>query len=82
MGKYAESAKVHVRVGTHDGHLLVRVVDEGVGGADVDGGSGLRGLRDRVEALGGCLSIDSPRGGGTAVVAVIPTTEDAGTVQL
>jgi signal transduction histidine kinase len=48
------------------------VADDGVGGADPALGSGLRGLADRVAALGGRLSVDSPIGGGTRVVAEIP----------
>jgi len=51
---------------------LVEVVDDGVGGADDAGGSGLRGLADRVEALGGQLRISSPIGTGTTISAVIP----------
>ena len=53
-------------------HVVVEVVDDGVGGADTERGSGLRGLADRVEALGGRLRIWSPRGGGTRVRAEIP----------
>jgi signal transduction histidine kinase len=52
--------------------LVVEVLDDGVGGADLDG-SGLRGLNDRVEALGGTLALDSPTGGGTRLLARIPT---------
>jgi signal transduction histidine kinase len=48
------------------------VADDGVGGADPAGGSGLRGLADRVEALGGSLEIASPEGGGTTLRAEIP----------
>ena len=48
------------------------VDDDGVGGADARRGSGLRGLADRVEALGGRLRVESPRGGGTRVEAVLP----------
>jgi signal transduction histidine kinase len=48
------------------------VSDDGVGGADASGGTGLRGLADRVEALGGRLFIDSPRGLGTTLRAEIP----------
>ena len=48
-----------------DGEALVEVADDGVGGADRSGGSGLRGLGDRVEALGGELELESPAGVGT-----------------
>jgi signal transduction histidine kinase len=56
----------------------VRVADDGVGGATVAGGSGLRGLIDRVEALGGTLRLDSPAGVGTRLVVKLPTSEGAG----
>ncbi len=49
------------------------VRDDGVGGADPGGGSGLVGLHDRVEALGGTIKIDSPAGGGTSVVVTLPS---------
>ena len=52
--------------------LRVEVADDGVGGADGGRGSGIRGLQDRVAALGGRLSIESPRGQGTRVIAEIP----------
>ena len=54
-----------------DDTLVVEVVDDGAGGADEEG-SGLRGLADRVEALGGRLSLDSPEGAGTRLRAEIP----------
>ena len=52
--------------------LDLKVSDDGVGGATAEGGSGLRGLMDRVEALGGSFELDSPPGGGTRVAASIP----------
>jgi signal transduction histidine kinase len=52
--------------------VLVEIVDDGIGGADENRGSGLRGLADRVEALGGKLRVWSPIGGGTRVRAEIP----------
>ena len=51
---------------------MIQVVDDGVGGADTELGTGLRGLADRVEALDGLLRIWSPPGGGTKVRAEIP----------
>jgi signal transduction histidine kinase len=72
VGKYAKADRVRVDVASEVGVLVLRVVDEGVGGANIAGGSGLSGLRDRVEALGGTLSMDSPVGRGTRVEAVIP----------
>ena len=70
--KYAEASSVAVVVRHADGRLVVEVVDDGVGGADTRGGSGLRGLADRVEALGGRLLVWSPIDGGTRVRAEIP----------
>jgi len=55
-----------------DGWLRVDIADDGTGGADDSAGSGLSGLRDRVEALGGRLAVDSPRGGGTRLHADLP----------
>jgi signal transduction histidine kinase len=54
------------------GHVVVTVADDGAGGADPARGSGLRGLADRVEALGGRLAVESPRGEGTRVIAEVP----------
>jgi signal transduction histidine kinase len=54
------------------GSLHVEITDDGVGGADPGSGSGLRGLADRVAALGGLLEIHSPPGGGTQLVADLP----------
>ena len=55
-----------------DGVLVVEVSDDGVGGAGLGGGSGLPGLRDRVETLGGRLRVSSERGVGTTVRAELP----------
>jgi signal transduction histidine kinase len=54
------------------GGVTVDVADDGVGGATLTGGSGLQGLADRVEALGGSFEIHSPRGGGTRLRASLP----------
>jgi PAS domain S-box-containing protein len=72
VAKYAHASEARVRVERSDGHATVEVVDDGVGGADERGGSGLRGLADRVEALGGRLLVTSPAGEGTAVRAKLP----------
>jgi len=69
--KHAGAKHVVVHASSGDHRLVVEVEDDGIGGADVDG-EGLRGLADRVEALGGRLSLDSPRGGGTRLLAEIP----------
>ncbi|MFN2543528.1 MAG: GAF domain-containing sensor histidine kinase [Actinomycetota bacterium] len=72
VAKYAEATEVSVSVARSNGTLLVEVVDDGVGGADPRGGSGLRGLADRVAALSGVLRVESPSGEGTRVSAEIP----------
>jgi signal transduction histidine kinase len=71
--RHAQATRVEIQV-EEDGHnLLVSVGDDGVGGADPTRGSGLVGLRDRVEALGGEFAIASRAGGGTSLRATIPT---------
>jgi PAS domain S-box-containing protein len=70
--KYADASDVRVHVFRDDGRAHVEVRDDGVGGAQEDRGSGLRGLADRVEALGGALWITSPPGEGTTLLAEIP----------
>jgi PAS domain S-box-containing protein len=72
VAKYAHASQARVHVGRSDGAAQVEIVDDGVGGADKHSGSGLRGLADRVEALGGRLVVDSPAGEGTAVRALLP----------
>jgi PAS domain S-box-containing protein len=69
--KHAGARRVVVSVTVDEHGLDVRVADDGAGGADADG-NGLRGLADRVEALGGRLKVDSPRRGGTVLRAAIP----------
>jgi PAS domain S-box-containing protein len=70
--KHASASNVHVAVRTRDHMLSVCVRDDGLGGADPDRGSGLVGLRDRAEAIGGTLSIDSARGAGTSLFVELP----------
>jgi signal transduction histidine kinase len=70
--KHAGATSATVEVARTDGQVLVEVVDDGIGGADTELGSGLRGLADRVEALGGRLQVWSPRGGGTRLRAEVP----------
>ena len=70
--KYASASHVRLSVGREEGHIVVAVEDDGVGGADPRRGTGLRGLRDRVEAFGGSLEVTSPRGVGTFVRASVP----------
>jgi signal transduction histidine kinase len=75
--KHSHASSVKVGVVWSHGLLEVNVSDDGVGGAREEGGFGLEGLRDRVEALGGQLYIDSPRGRGTRVNARIPASRAA-----
>ena len=70
--KYADASAVRVEVTQSGRTIYASVSDDGVGGATVEGGSGLAGLVDRVESLGGKLEIDSPVGRGTRVAAEIP----------
>jgi len=72
VAKYASATAAEVTVEQVDGHVVVGVQDDGVGGADPSAGSGLAGLADRVAALGGRLVVESPRGGGTVVRAELP----------
>ena len=72
VAKYAGASTVRVRVAADDAAVVVEVADDGAGGADPAGGSGLRGLADRVEALGGSLEVVSPAGSGTSLRAEIP----------
>jgi len=72
IGKYAQASLARVSVTRVDGHAVVEVDDDGIGGADPARGSGLRGLVDRVEALDGQLEVESPKGGGTRIRAEIP----------
>jgi signal transduction histidine kinase len=70
--KHAQASAVYVDVTRVDGVLHICVRDDGVGGADPARGSGLVGLRDRVEALGGTIAFRSAKGAGTAVNVLLP----------
>jgi PAS domain S-box-containing protein len=72
VAKYAHASGVSVGVACADGHACIEVRDDGVGGAAAERGSGLRGLADRVEALGGRFVLTSPEGAGTTLRAEIP----------
>ncbi len=76
--KHAHASVVHVEVDADDGVLRVGVRDDGRGGADVARGSGLVGLKDRVEALGGRISLQSSPGAGTSVEIALPLDDPAG----
>ncbi|WP_053225700.1 sensor histidine kinase [Solirubrobacter soli] len=71
-GRYARAGSALVRATVDDGVLRVEISDDGVGGADPRAGTGLRGLVDRMEILGGRLDVASPPGAGTRVIASIP----------
>ena len=73
--KYARASQATVTVSHSNDHVVIEVADNGVGGARRDGGSGLRGLMDRVEALGGTLELTSLIGLGTRVRAEIPCSD-------
>ncbi|MCE5287702.1 MAG: HAMP domain-containing protein [Nocardiaceae bacterium] len=72
VGKYAHASGASVAAAQLDGHLRVEIADDGIGGANPTSGSGLSGLVDRVAAIGGRLTVESPRGGGTRIVADLP----------
>jgi len=76
VAKYARATHAIVAVRRVDGQVTVDVADDGVGGAHASRGSGLRGLADRVAALDGTLSLDSPAGRGTRLRAEIPVADD------
>jgi signal transduction histidine kinase len=70
--KYAQASKVNVCAEVKDGDLRVSIQDDGIGGADSRKGSGLIGLKDRVEVLGGHMKVISPMGSGTTLNVTIP----------
>jgi PAS domain S-box-containing protein len=74
--KYAQASVVHVDVDSEDAIVELAIRDDGVGGADPAQGSGLVGLSDRVEALGGRIEIASPAGHGTSLLVTIPIEAD------
>ena len=72
VAKHARADAARVRIVRMNGHAVVDVSDDGAGGADLDHGSGLCGLRDRVETLNGRLVVESPSGRGTRICAELP----------
>jgi signal transduction histidine kinase len=74
--KHARASYAQVAVEQRDALLDLSIRDDGVGGADPAGGSGLIGLRDRVQALGGSIEVNSPPGAGTAIVVELPLQPD------
>jgi signal transduction histidine kinase len=75
IAKYAQASRAAIRIAADDTQLRIEIADNGIGGADSARGSGLRGLADRVAALGGQLTIESPAGHGTTLAARLPLRE-------
>jgi signal transduction histidine kinase len=75
VAKYAGATSARITAEQMDHSLVVRVEDDGVGGADPSGGTGLRGLVDRVAAVGGEMMVDSPPGRGTRLTVRLPAGE-------
>jgi len=73
VAKHGCASRAQIDVKLAGDRIAVTITDDGVGGADARRGSGLRGLADRVDTLGGRLSVESPPGNGTRIVAEIPT---------
>jgi signal transduction histidine kinase len=67
---------VDILIEQADSTLTVQIRDDGAGGADASRGSGLTGLRDRVEAVGGSMTLDSTPGAGTVLTVLLPVTAD------
>ena len=82
--KHAGATFVRVRLAQENGLLVIDIVDDGTGGASLDRGTGIRGLIDRIDVIGGRLVLDSPAGAGTSVHAELPigpgTTDPGPTV--
>jgi signal transduction histidine kinase/HAMP domain-containing protein len=76
VAKHAQATSVQVKLKAEDSFAELEIRDDGLGGADPERGSGLVGLADRVEALGGTIEITSPPGRGTAVVVTLPIAPD------
>jgi signal transduction histidine kinase len=72
--KHARASVVRVDVERRNGNVFLSIRDDGAGGADPGRGSGLIGLRDRVEAIGGTLIVESPVGAGTSLLVTLPVT--------
>jgi signal transduction histidine kinase len=77
IAKYASATRAVISVEVLHDVLLVEIADDGVGGADLSGGTGMLGLADRVEALGGSFRVESPPGHGTRLHAEIPLQGDS-----
>jgi len=76
--KHAQASRIDISLAARNTTLLLEIRDDGVGGADAARGSGLVGLTDRVEALGGSIRVQSRPGDGTHITAVLPLELEAG----
>lgn len=76
--KHADASHVEIDLRHDVGLVRLSIRDDGVGGAEPTGGSGLVGLRDRAEALGGTMVVSSPVGGGTSITVDLPVAEPSG----
>jgi signal transduction histidine kinase len=76
--KHARASVARVEVAERGGSLYLTIRDDGLGGADPARGSGLTGLTDRIQALGGTITVQSPAGGGTALLVELPVTVEDG----
>ena len=74
VAKYAQAENVIVDLRRQGEEVIAVIEDDGVGGADIETGTGLRGLIDRLSALDGTLELETPEGGGTRLIARIPCT--------
>ena len=72
IARHAQATRAHVSIARAGDRLVVEVRDDGIGGADAAGGSGLQGLRDRVAGLGGTMYVISPAGGPTTISVELP----------
>jgi signal transduction histidine kinase len=72
VAKHAHASVVHVALEAREASMRLAISDDGVGGAELGRGSGLVGLSDRVEALGGTLRVTSPAGSGTTLLIQLP----------
>jgi signal transduction histidine kinase len=77
--KHANASVVHVELDAEGATLRLAIRDDGTGGADPEQGSGLVGLSDRIDALGGTLEVSSPPGAGTTMLIEVPVERGAGT---
>ena len=74
--KHADASVARVVIGTSAGSLRLSIRDDGMGGADPARGSGLIGLKDRVESVGGTFRVESPAGAGTSLFVDLPLSGD------